>query len=92
VPAFPHDQSQPQHARRLATPAGPREYYDLFFWISFATLTGLPATTAPAGLTRDELPVGVQVIGPYLEDFTSIDVAGRLADVVAGFRPPSGYS
>ena len=34
------------------------------FWISFATLTGLPATTAPIGLTRDGLPVGVQIVGP----------------------------
>ncbi|HYB40869.1 MAG TPA: amidase [Candidatus Methylomirabilis sp.] len=91
IPAFPHDQSQPQYARRLATPAGPREYYDLFFWISFATLTGLPATTAPVGLTGGGLPVGIQVIGPYLEDFTSIDLTGRIAEVVGGFRPPGGY-
>jgi amidase len=92
VPAFPHDHSQPQHARRLPTPAGPREYFDLCFWISFATLAGLPATTAPVGLTSDGLPVGLQVMGPYLEDFTPIDVAGKLADVVGGFRPPAGYA
>jgi amidase len=65
---------------------------DLSFWISFATLTGLPATTAPVGLTRDKLPVGIQVVGPYLEDATSIDVAGRLADVLGGFRPPPGFA
>ena len=92
VPAFPHDHSQPQQARRLATPAGPREYYDLLFWIAFATLTGLPATTAPIGLTSGGLPVGLQIIGPYLEDLTPIDIAGKLADVVGGFRPPGGYS
>jgi amidase len=91
VPAFPHDHSQPQNARRLATAAGPREYYDLFFWISFATLTGLPATTAPIGLSSGGLPIGLQVIGPYLEDFTPIDIAGKLADAVGGFRPPPGY-
>ncbi len=92
VPAFPHDHSQPQQARRLATPAGPREYYDLLFWIAFATLTGLPATAAPIGLTSGGLPVGLQIIGPYLEDLTPIDVAGKLADVVGGFRPPGGYA
>lgn len=92
VPAFPHDHSQPQLARRLATPAGPREYFDLCFWISFATLTGLPATTAPIGLTSDGLPIGLQVIGPYLEDLTPIDIAGRLGEVVGGFRRPVGYS
>jgi amidase len=91
VPAFPHDR-RPFPQRTLSTPAGPRRYLDLAFWISFATLTGLPATTAPVGLTRDGLPVGLQVIGPYLEDATSIDVAGLLADVVGGFRPPPGYA
>ena len=39
----------------------------------------------------DGLPVGVQIVGPYLEDATPIDLAGRLADVVGGFRPPPGY-
>ena len=77
--------------RVLATPAGPRQYLDLLFWISFATLAGLPATTAPVGLTRGGLPVGIQIIGPYLEDATPIDLAGRLADVLGGFRPPPRF-
>src|SRR5207253_3186628 len=81
VAAFPHDHSQNMFDRRLATPEGARQYLDLLFWISFATLTGLPATTAPVGLTRDGLPVGIQIVGPYLEDATPIDVAGRLAAV-----------
>jgi amidase len=63
----------------------------LLFWISFATLTGLPATIASVGLTRAGLPVGLQIIGPYLEDATPIDVAGKLADVLGGYRPPPGY-
>jgi len=78
--------------RTIATPAGPRPYFDLATWISFATLAGLPATTAPVGLTRDGLPVGIQIVGPYLEDATPIDIAGRLADVVGGFQPPPGYA
>jgi amidase len=91
VPAFPHDASPDFMARRLATPEGARDYGDLSFWISFATLTGLPATDAPVGLTRGNLPVGIQIIGPYLEDATPIDVAGRLADVLGGFKPPPGF-
>jgi len=91
VAAFPHDHRMPMEDRRLATPEGPRPYRDLTFWISFATLTGLPATTAPVGLTRDGLPCGIQILGPYLEDATPIDVARGMADVVGGFRPPDGY-
>jgi amidase len=92
VAAFPHDHSADVFGRRLATPEGPRDYMDLTFWISFATLTGLPATTAPIGLTRGNLPVGIQIVGPYLEDATPIDVAGRLADVLGGFRAPPGFA
>jgi amidase len=91
VPAFPHDQSPDPLDRVLATPKGPRPYLDLTFWVSFALLAGLPATTAPVGLAPGGLPVGAQIIGPYLEDATPIDLAGRLADVIGGFRPPPGY-
>jgi amidase len=91
VPAFPHDHTTDMNNRILTTLKGPRPYRDMLFWISFATLTGLPATTAPVGLTRDGLPVGIQIIGPHLEDATPIDLAGKLADVVGGFRPPKGY-
>lgn len=92
VPAFPHEHSTDFLNRRLATPEGPRGYMDLLFWIAFATLTGLPATTAPVGVTRDGLPVGIQIVGPYLEDATPIDLAGKLADVIGGFRPPKDYT
>src|SRR5262249_15438856 len=63
----------------------------LLFGIAFATLTGLPATPAPVALPRTGLPVGLQIIAPYLEDATPIDLAGKLADVLGGFRPPQGY-
>jgi amidase len=92
VTAFPHDHTGNQLSRMLTTSGGSRPYGDLCFWISFATLGGLPATTAPVGLTKDGLPVGLQIVGPYLEDATPIDVAGRLADAVGSFRPPPGYA
>lgn len=91
VPAFPHDHRE-RSQRTIKTPEGARSYDDVLFWISFATLAGLPATTAPVGRTREGLPVGMQIIGPYLEDATPIDIAGRMADVVGGFQPPPGFS
>ncbi|MHA2036845.1 MAG: amidase [Promethearchaeota archaeon] len=91
IPAFPHDHSDPMHKRCLDTLEGPRPYFDILFWISFATLTGLPATTAPIGLTKEGLPIGLQIIGPYLEDATPIDLAGILTEIIGGFQPPEGY-
>ena len=76
VAAFPHDQAGTPLMRVLATPRGDRPYLDLCFWTSFALLAGLPATTAPVGFTPGGLPVGIQIVGPYLEDATPIDLAG----------------
>jgi len=91
VPAFPHDHSPSFWGRRLTTPEGERRYEDMLFWICFATLSGIPATTAPIGLTRSGLPVGIQIVGPYLEDATPIDIAKKIANVLGGFRPPKGF-
>jgi amidase len=92
VAAFPHDQSEPQDARRLATSAGPRPYLDLIFWNTFATLAGLPSTAAPVGRTEQGVPVGLQILGPYLEDATPIDFAVRMAGVIGGFVSPPGFA
>jgi amidase len=90
VSAFKHDH-RPWNDRVLETPEGPRPYRDLLFWISFATHTGLPATVVPVGLTNEGLPVGMQIIGPYLEDATPIDVAAKIEEILGGFRPPKGF-
>jgi amidase len=92
VAAFPHDHSEPQASRRLMTSGGPRPYLDLMFWGAFATLAGLPATAAPVGRTDQGLPVGVQILGPYLEDATPIDFADRMATLIGGFAPPPGFA
>src|SRR5260370_19007321 len=90
VAAFPHDHSEPQTARKLDTPAGKRNYMDLLSWMTFATLAGFPATTAPVGRTASGLPVGLQIVGPYLEDATPIEFAAQIAEVVGGFvQPPN---
>ena len=91
VPAFPHDHSE-QARRTLPTPEGPLPYMRaLFGYMSVANLTGCPATVAPAGKTANGLPVGIQILGPYLEDATPIRLASLLAKENGGFTPPSGY-
>ena len=89
-PAFPHP-TERFNTRVHLVDGRERKHEEMLFWISFATLTGLPATTAPAGHTRGGLPVGLQIIGPYLEDATPIDIADRLSELLGGFVPPPGY-
>ncbi len=90
IPAFPHDHSPIMSQRVLQTPEGPRRYMDQLFWSSFAIMAGLPATVAPVGSTKDGLPVGIQILGPWLEDATSIFVAKTLEEEF-GFQVPKGF-
>jgi amidase len=89
--AIPHDHAPPE-SRRVTTPeGGSQPFMDFLAYIVPATLTGCPATTAPAGLSKSGLPVGLQIVGPYLEDATPIHFAQLLAREIGGFQPPKGY-
>jgi amidase len=63
-------------------------YNDQSVWAGIATLNGLPATTMPIGRTAGGLPIGVQIIGGYLEDKTTIAFAGLIEREFGGFTPP----
>ena len=57
-------------------------------------LTGvvyLPSTVIPVGVTSEGLPVGVQIAGPFLEDRTTLALAGHLERILGGFTRPPGY-
>jgi amidase len=92
VVAIPHDPSEPMTSRRIQVNGASREYLELASWISLATLAWLPATSAPAGRTAEGLPVGLQIVGPWLEDRTPIDFATRLAALSGGFVPPPDFA
>jgi amidase len=91
VAAIPHD-PRPRAERTLLVDGVERPYGELGSWISLAGVALLPATSAPAVRTADGLPLAVQIVGPYLEDRTTIGVARRLAEVLGGFEPPPGFS
>ena len=87
TPAFPHD-TRPFEQRTITTPEGERPYNDQTFWVSHASLPGLPAVAAPIGRTPGELPVGAQIVGPLYEDDTAITFAELFTDVIGGYEPP----
>lgn len=91
INAFPHDE-RPVATRDLAVNGTTiaAELQPVF--PALANVSGLPATAFPCGLTRDGLPIGLQAIGPYLEDHTAIRFAGLVADLLGGFVPPRGYA
>ncbi len=89
--AFPHDQQRERPDRRIIVNGREEDYNAQLYWAGIASLPNLPATAAPAGRTPGGLPVGVQIMGPYLEDHTTIEFARLLAEVSEGFVPPPSY-
>jgi amidase len=67
-------------------------YAEQLFFAGLASLSYLPATAAPIGLTGEGLPVGLQIIGPEGKDPTTIEFARLLAAEISGFVPSPGYT
>ena len=88
--AFPQDQSEMAN-RRLRVDDRDIPYQDQVMWPSIATLTGLPATAVPIGRSPGGLPIGMQVVGPFLEDRTPLAFATLVERELGGFTPPPGY-
>jgi len=96
APAYPHvEKPWPR------TPAALRDTLEIngqqvleelgLVYPSVSTLAGQPSTAFPVGLTKGGLPIGLQAIGPYLEDRTPIRFAALVARELGGFRAPAGY-
>lgn len=73
--AYPHEEGQDWEARRLTIDGEPTPYGAQGAWSTLASMAGLPATVAPMARDADGLPLGVQIIGPYLEDRSTIALA-----------------
>lgn len=86
--AFPHDDEPDGQKRVLTIDGEATPYFSQIAWPGVALLPHLPATAAPIGFTRGGLPIGAQIVGPYLEDRTAITFAGLLAREFGGFQPP----
>ena len=91
VTAFPHDDNPDQQARTHLIDGQPTPYMAQIGWPGVALLPNLPATACPIGFSRAGLPISAQVIGPYLEDRTTIAFAGLLEREFGGFKRPPGY-
>jgi amidase len=89
--AFPHDANPDPRGRTLSINGTATPYFGQLAWPGLATFANLPATAAPIGQTAEGLPVGVQIIGGFLEDRTTIAFAGLLEREFGGFRKPPGY-
>jgi amidase len=92
TPAYPHDHSAEQETRRINIDGKDYAYPDQMAWPGIANLPGLPATAIPIGLSPQGLPVGVQIVGPWLEDRTPLKLAELIEREFGGFVPPPAFN
>ena len=90
IPAFAHDHSELIEARNLDIDRRTYPFLDVCFtWADPASTCGLPATAVPTDHSPEGPPIGVQIIGPYLEDITTITFPRLLEQEFGAFvRPP----
>jgi amidase len=89
--AFPHDDSY-FYDRTLLVDGERMPYYRLSAIPSLATLGGLPATVFPSGrLAPTGAPIGLQVMGAYLEDRSTLRFTQLVEAAIGGFTPPPGF-
>jgi len=88
VPAFEHQHDGILYTRTLTVDGTTRPYADLIVWTSQFGYVYLPSTVVPVGWTDDGRPVGIQVVGPYLGDRTTLEFARYLETLLGGYRVP----
>ncbi len=89
-PAIVHDHSEPMSSRTVMVGGEQRSYWDLTAWMAPAGACYLPVTVVPVGLSNG-LPVGIQIVGPYLGDRTTLDVGKHLLALMGGCPRPPGF-
>jgi len=92
VPAIPHQHDDTILARTIQVNGQERSYIELIVWAGLVTMALLPATSVPVGGGPSGLPIGLQIVGPYLEDRTTIDVARRMTKIIGGYETPGGFA
>ncbi|HQZ35194.1 MAG TPA: amidase family protein [Ilumatobacteraceae bacterium] len=88
VTAFPHLQEGLWGDRRIMINGRERSYVEIEGWPALIGSAYLPSTSVPVGRTADGLPVGMQVVAPFLHDRTAIQVGEWIGEVVGGYQPP----
>ncbi|MFT5579276.1 MAG: amidase [Paraglaciecola psychrophila] len=88
VPPFEHNHEGDFGNRTLLCNGQVRPYTDLIRWTTLTGMAYLPASVPPLGLSASGLPIGVQVVGPYGGDLTTIRLAGMMGELCGGFKAP----
>ncbi len=90
--AYPHDVEGEITDRSVDVDGTAVPHMLMMAWMGAIGSVLLPVVTLPVRRTPEDLPVGVQVIGPFLSDLRLLRIAGLLDEMAgAGFTPPPGF-
>ena len=86
LPPFPVEQEYPTEIAGVKM----TNYLDWMKSCYYITITTHPAISVPAGFTGDGLPVGIQIVGRYREDFSVLQLAHAFEEATQTWkrRPP----
>ena len=88
VPAFRHLQEGRWDTRTITVNGRERRYTEIEGWPALVGAAYLPSTSTPVGRTAEGLPVGIQVVAPFLHDRRAIAVAEALTRTIGGYGHP----
>ena len=88
TPAIPHNQHGTLSERWMKVGDRDVRYVLVGVWTALIGSVYLASTSVPVGHTADGLPVGVQVVAPYLHDRTAIALGGLISELADGYRVP----
>jgi amidase len=90
--AFPHDHAGVDHvaqlARTIRISGKPAPYLDNLMWPGLITIAHLPSVVVPTRRLVNGLPAGVQAVGGFLDDKTTMRFAQLLHDRLGGYTLP----
>jgi amidase len=83
-PAIPHN---PKH-EAIALDGSQINYWDYFYYPACFNATGHPALTIPMGLSREGLPIALQLVGPLNSERRLIEFARLIEALHEEFQRP----
>ena len=90
TPAFQHVHSSQgsNWAHAVLREFDDMPYRHLLRWNTLIGSAYLPVTVPPVGRTPGGLPVGIQVVAPFLHDRTALAFARCISEVIGGYEAP----
>jgi amidase len=88
TPAYPHMKGIARAQQLFIVDGEKRPAANNYYWIGIPSLSYLPATAIPIGMTADGIPVGAQIIGREFGDKRCMRLARLIETTFREFEPP----